>query len=233
MYCRSNPPTAMISSLRPEVRQRFTCAHELGHHILGDGENIDPVEAANSSRNRDEVEKSADLFAGFMLMPSSLIRSLFRDLNSDIETASPYEFLAVASALGVGYTTLLAQLVYSLKFLSRSRHTELMALSPQGIRRELGIDDATKPVLILDKCWRGRPLDLPLNGYLFVRHCATESLPLDALRQVGSVRDGQIFKAKTVGTFPARVNNSDSEIRIYPARFAGLARHRFTPQDSE
>lgn len=43
MYYNASPPYIIISSLRPVGRRAFTCAHELGHHIFGDGTHIDEL----------------------------------------------------------------------------------------------------------------------------------------------------------------------------------------------
>jgi Zn-dependent peptidase ImmA (M78 family) len=37
MYLRQDAPVILIASERPAGRQRFSCAHELGHHAFGDG----------------------------------------------------------------------------------------------------------------------------------------------------------------------------------------------------
>ena len=36
-------PVIVVSSLRPPGRQSFTCAHELGHHTYGHGEQFDEI----------------------------------------------------------------------------------------------------------------------------------------------------------------------------------------------
>ena len=36
MYLRQDAPVILIASERPTERQRFSCAHELGHHAFGD-----------------------------------------------------------------------------------------------------------------------------------------------------------------------------------------------------
>jgi len=38
-----------ISAFRPPGRQRFTCAHELGHSILGHGTRVDTIEDLRDS----------------------------------------------------------------------------------------------------------------------------------------------------------------------------------------
>jgi len=40
MYLRQDAPVILIASERPAGRQRFSCAHELGHHAFGDGTRV-------------------------------------------------------------------------------------------------------------------------------------------------------------------------------------------------
>ena len=48
----------------PEVRKRFSIAHELGHHFLGTTHGSGPM-----------VEREADAFAGELLVPGHLLRT--------------------------------------------------------------------------------------------------------------------------------------------------------------
>ncbi len=70
MYLRQAAPTILIASERPAGRQRFTCAHELGHHVFGDGSRVDELlEKLDKPRQRPPEEIRADMFAGLLLMP--------------------------------------------------------------------------------------------------------------------------------------------------------------------
>ena len=70
IYLLADKPTIMVSSLRPAGRQAFTCAHELGHHVFGHGEQYDElVEQREPGRQFDPIEYQADCFAGALLMP--------------------------------------------------------------------------------------------------------------------------------------------------------------------
>src|SRR5438552_2182183 len=47
----------MLSSLRPAGRQAFTCAHEIGHDVFGDGQQFDElVETRTKARRFDARE---------------------------------------------------------------------------------------------------------------------------------------------------------------------------------
>src|SRR5579859_454268 len=70
LYCNAAIPTILVSALRPTGRRHFTCAHELGHHLFGHGEQIDVLVETNmhpNAANPDEF--TADRFAATLLMP--------------------------------------------------------------------------------------------------------------------------------------------------------------------
>lgn len=69
-------PTIRYSPQEPIVRQRFTIAHELGHHALDHGPSFrDPV-AHFSLSNYEPKETQANRFAAELLMPAEAIEYL-------------------------------------------------------------------------------------------------------------------------------------------------------------
>lgn len=87
-------PKIYISDSDSEARQRFTCAHELGHFVRRGGEpestwaTIDYRSAA-SSRGTDPEEIYANQFAAALLMPADRLTELARKLTLP---ALAYEF---------------------------------------------------------------------------------------------------------------------------------------------
>jgi Zn-dependent peptidase ImmA (M78 family) len=74
-------PDIFLNSEHAPVRQRFTCAHELGHYfaIQGRGENPDTYihrRDAVSSCGIDSEEIFANQFAAELLMPAAEVRRL-------------------------------------------------------------------------------------------------------------------------------------------------------------
>jgi len=71
-----------LNRLHPEQLQRYTCAHELGHHVLGHGSNLDgDVEVRQGSDAASENERAAQAFAGAFLMPLPLVNRVMRRLD--------------------------------------------------------------------------------------------------------------------------------------------------------
>ena len=74
----SNPPTILLSSLRPSGRRAFTCAHELGHWTFGDTFAIDEIqERRDGPAAQVSNEWAAQVFAGTLLMPSRVLKNPF------------------------------------------------------------------------------------------------------------------------------------------------------------
>jgi Zn-dependent peptidase ImmA (M78 family) len=83
-----------VNSLHHPNRQRFTIAHELGHHLMH-GEllkgqvHIDRVfklmRNENSATGTDKLEREANLFASELLMPEALVIEALQGRGIDIE----------------------------------------------------------------------------------------------------------------------------------------------------
>jgi Zn-dependent peptidase ImmA (M78 family) len=82
------PPVIAINSsyIKPQGRQRFTLAHEIGHHLL--------THRLTSSKlfffdvvdtRRTMVEKACDRFAALLLMPEDITRRWFDQLAANAE----------------------------------------------------------------------------------------------------------------------------------------------------
>jgi Zn-dependent peptidase ImmA (M78 family) len=68
----------LVNSSRAYRRQRLTCAHEIGHHVLlGEGDKFDLIEGPDQvSGHGDPDEREAFLFASELLMPEIGVRPL-------------------------------------------------------------------------------------------------------------------------------------------------------------
>ncbi len=67
----------LVNSNHPRHRQRFSIAHELGHHYLGHvKELLGPLEGSYQ-QIRDRQEQEADAFAAEFLMPAGTVKTLF------------------------------------------------------------------------------------------------------------------------------------------------------------
>lgn len=100
-------PTIYLSADDHRNRQRFTCAHELGHWMkrLGRANDWAFVDRRDqlSGRGTDPSERYANGFAAALLMPAELVQSLSRHMTAE---RMARHFNVSPQAMGVRLTTL-------------------------------------------------------------------------------------------------------------------------------
>lgn len=74
-------PTILFNPTEAPTRQRFTIAHELGHHALSHGPRPRDSASAFSLTNFDPIEASANRFAAELLMPIVAVKNLVFERN--------------------------------------------------------------------------------------------------------------------------------------------------------
>ena len=74
--------TIRLSDQEPHISRNFTLAHELGHALMHaqTGLHRDPRPEDRVNFEREQVEKEADKFATFFLMPEKLVRAEFKNI---------------------------------------------------------------------------------------------------------------------------------------------------------
>jgi Zn-dependent peptidase ImmA (M78 family) len=67
------------------VRQRFTIAHEIGHHVHGDLDAPRDTSEQFSAKSRDPREIAANRFAAALLMPAAVLKqAVYGDGTTDL-----------------------------------------------------------------------------------------------------------------------------------------------------
>jgi Zn-dependent peptidase ImmA (M78 family)/transcriptional regulator with XRE-family HTH domain len=76
-----------VNQSHPKVRQRFTVAHELGHFVFSDGQDlfVDFMDNSMDLQNEQKrsAEKKANIFAADLLMPKTMLKRDFKELGID------------------------------------------------------------------------------------------------------------------------------------------------------
>lgn len=85
-------PTITYNPNEASVRQRFTIAHELGHHALGHSIRYRDPAANFSALIHDRDEVSANRFAAELLMPKDLLILKLREIENPTITWLAREF---------------------------------------------------------------------------------------------------------------------------------------------
>jgi Zn-dependent peptidase ImmA (M78 family)/predicted secreted protein len=105
----------IINSKHPLILQRFTAAHELGHHELGHEDSVDTeLEIEDfASTSIGPQEAAAQSFAADLLMPLELVNAGLRRLGLSIKatTLSGDQVYQLALELGVSYRAMIFRLV--------------------------------------------------------------------------------------------------------------------------
>ncbi len=100
-------PFVFINGDYPVVRQRFTVAHELGHHELAHQAVIDGIDQVEG-RTSDPQEQQANFFAGVLLAPEEAMLAWLDDEGDpEIDAAV---LASMAARLGVSGPALLVRL---------------------------------------------------------------------------------------------------------------------------
>lgn len=112
-YLREGDATGIVLNAdHPETLQRYTCAHELGHHLLGHTSHLDERDDIHPPVIGDRMtELAAQAFAGAFLMPLQAVNRVLRRLglakDQRLDAADVY---AVSRELDVSYSAAAWQL---------------------------------------------------------------------------------------------------------------------------
>lgn len=103
-------PVIAINSAMSIGRQRFSLAHELYHLYFDESEHS--VVCAKKIGSGDEIEKSADQFASYFLMPSVALESMLKKHKGDsVEKIGIKEIVKLEQYFGVSRQAMLYRLV--------------------------------------------------------------------------------------------------------------------------
>jgi hypothetical protein len=127
----------LITTQRPLTVQRYTAAHELGHWRMDHGPTADEHDQVFGT-NHAEREQLAQIFAGNLLMPPTLVFSILDRVRPSAGVPlTGIHCYAVAREAGVSYEAAIRQLV-NLAVLTSSEEAALLNVAPLAIKTELG-----------------------------------------------------------------------------------------------
>lgn len=214
-----------VCAHRPVGRQRYTTAHELGHHLLGHGSRIDTVvDDLGKVTTLTPEEKAADTFARYILMPPRAVQVAFRARGFDLTAMEPVAVYRAACWLGVGYITLLNQMWYSLGILQPSHYKRLSKMSPKTIKTKLTGGTPQSDVWPLDGLWANRKLHAQLGDLII-------GLQPGHSTQTLTESDDGIYVASSVGeSISPLVTGGTLTICVSRAAYVGFYDYRYLPE---
>jgi Zn-dependent peptidase ImmA (M78 family)/predicted secreted protein len=203
-YRRHATPGIIIHAGHPYRLQRFTAAHELGHHLLGHDISVDSqeeVERQASGLPAQEIEAQA--FAATYLMPVQLVNRGLATLGLDRRPSAirPEQAYRLSLEIGSSYSATVTQLA-ALERINATNAHELLKAQPIEIKTELAFGhrpaNARADVWPLSKEDDGRTLQISRDDEVHVR--LVES-PTTGYRWRPEQPDGQL---ELVGDEPVR-----------------------------
>lgn len=88
-------PSIVLNAQDSQNRQRFTCAHEIGHYVRREerGEDYEYIDYRDifSSTGQHDEERFANAFAACLLMPDEHVRRFHAEGLSDIQMALRFD----------------------------------------------------------------------------------------------------------------------------------------------
>jgi Zn-dependent peptidase ImmA (M78 family) len=223
------PNQIVVGALRPPARQRFTCAHELGHHRFGHGDCIASADDGENTTN----EYLANRFASALLMPKLAVLSAFRRYGADPGNPDPLTVWRVAQSLGVGYETLVNHMHLILEAFGRQSRDQLLKTSLAKLRSQAaGFPVSSGNVWAVDSVWGHRSVDIVTGDILRVP--SGYNVKGDDVF-VPVAKYPSVFEAKQPGEASVATTGHQivASIRVASTSFEGLARYRFLPLEAD
>lgn len=235
MYSRQRDSTGIIvvSSDRPGGRRRYTCAHELGHHLFKHQVSVDELVEEKRDHRSNPREFLVDLFAGYLLMPKLAILRAARERGIDLTRPTAEDIYRLASYFGVGYNTLLTHASRSIRVLDEADADRLARRTPQSIREKLLGYETSRDLVLADTAWGpSRPVDAVVGDHVVLPRGAVVERAL--LKRVGSVLAGDLYEATTPGIARAELDGTWSAfIRVECYRYKGMVMFRNLEESDE
>ncbi|MFO0617211.1 MAG: ImmA/IrrE family metallo-endopeptidase [Polyangiaceae bacterium] len=218
--------TIVVGSLRPRGRRSFTCAHEIGHHVFRHGFRVDEVDAAEY----DDAEFVANRFAAALLMPKLAVDRAFAVRGTSAATCTAQALYSVAGYLGVGYTTLLGHLEYTLRLVSTA-HAKALRVPLERVRKTILGFVPPKGLFIVEEHWIGRSVDVDVGDMVILPKGTL--VDADILKQLGSHAQGLLLQAVRPGCATARSSSWKGSLRVGRAGYEGRAQYRYLGEEDD
>ena len=116
--------------------QRFTAAHELGHHLLGHENSLDPEDHIRRFSHLEAQELEAQFFAAEFLMPIAAVNSIASEFDIDKASVAADDVYQMSLRLRTSYVATVNRL-QTLDWYGSARARELRKVTPKSIKRNM------------------------------------------------------------------------------------------------
>ena len=224
VYSPEPTPTIVVSSERPVGRRRFTCAHELGHHVFGHGTRLEDL-PEEATRSWSSEEYLAQRFAAALMMPKLAVESAFARREWTAAQASPESVFIVAQELGVGFSTLIGHLERTMNALSESAADRLRQSRLGNLRNRLAGFDVAHDLVVLDRHWAHRTVDIEVGDIVIVPTSAVFEGGCATVR--GQPVQHLVAERTGIGNLAIDPQGQGRSVRVSRRGFTDLARYRY------
>jgi Zn-dependent peptidase ImmA (M78 family) len=212
----------LIASERPEGRKRFTCAHEIGHHVLGHGTVIDEIIESGSDK---EIEKEADFFGSMLLMPSSAVKRAAGVISFDFAHPAPSGLYILSRYLGTSYVGLVTQLYFNLKCISGTAYQSLKSVPVRSIKNSIYPDHGGGEIFVVGDWWKEKSIDLVVGDFIVASYDL--DIEGEAVSVVTSKPGQQALVAKKPGIAKITdANGWSAFVRVSRKGYSGMNQYR-------
>lgn len=212
----------LISADRPEGRKRFTCAHEIGHHVLGHGTVIDEILESGSNK---EEEDEADYFASIILMPASAVTRALQQYRKGADGLLSNDAYILSQYFGVSYQALLGHMCFNLRLITYKRYQDLKKINLKDIRRSICGIVTNNQVVSVGAWWEEKAIDIEVGDYIV----SQTKLEVDGPSILAEVSGSQPHTYQAVSPGITRVHDKEwsSFLKISKHKFQGLYQYKY------
>lgn len=225
MYSPVPKPTIIVSVERPSGRRRYTCSHEIGHHVFGHGTRIDEL-ADDVVTAWSPEEFLAQRFAAALLMPKVALHAAFAKRGSSPAEATPEMFFVIAQELGVGFTTLVAHLERTLGSLPRARADILRRVRLSALREEIAGLPIEHDLVVIDPQWERRTVDIEVGDLVALRTAVEFHGQCASVIESSASACHLVAEKPGIGQLVLKGRDLRVSLRVSRRAFTGIARYR-------
>ena len=217
----------LISAERPEGRKRFSCAHEIGHHVLEHGTVIDEILESGSDKTQ---EQEADLFASIILMPSSAVKAALNRYGKEIDRLENKDIYILSKYFGVSYQAFITHIHFNLGFLGINTYQNLSKAEPKKISASIYKTEGNRQIVVAGQWWQEKAIDIEVDDIIIVEGNCEIDGPKILVKDESN--NGTVFRA----TFPGitRIHMPTgwcSFVKISRHKFCGMYQYRYEEED--
>lgn len=137
MYQRQDTAAGVVISVKVHpALQRYTAAHELGHHVMGHQAGIDPERNITRWTSLNTQELGAQMFAAEFLMPLAAVNAAASSLGIGPGNLGEVAVYQLSLRLRTSYSAMITRL-QTLSWIDRTEVARLRSIPPKQVKARL------------------------------------------------------------------------------------------------